>query len=375
MPSPKKIKLALLGTRGIPNQYGGFEQFAEQFGERFAAKGHEVTVYCSSTHPYKQEHYKGITLVHCYDPEQKIGTAGQFIYDLCCILDSRKRNYDIILQLGYTSSTVWSRLFPKKKTIIATNMDGLEWKRSQYNKAVQFFLKHAEKWGVRHSHHLIADSRAIRQYLADTYKKPSVFVPYGADLFAPDESSASILTDLKLEPYQYDLLIARFEPENNLEMILKSYAENGEKKLLVIGRHEANAFGKKLYQHYHHRHNIQFLGAVFDMQKLNYLRYYSRLYLHGHSVGGTNPSLLEAMAANALVAAHDNVFNRDVLGNEAFYFAGVTELNRLLAQDIYKENYKDRLAANRKKMEDCYNWELITQTLENLFYEWIGRKE
>lgn len=364
----------MLGTRGIPNQYGGFEQFAEKFAERFVAKGHEVTVYSSSSHPYQKENYKSISLIHCYDPENKIGTAGQFIYDFNCILDSRKRNFDIILQLGYTSSTIWSRLFPRKKTLVVTNMDGLEWKRSQYNKAVQLFLKYAERWGVQYSHHLIADSRAIQRYLIDKYKKQSVFVPYGADLFHPEEGSEKVLTKMGLEPYQYDLLIARFEPENNLEMILESYAISGKKRLLVVGRHEANAFGKKMYRLYGNHDRIEFLGAVFDMKVLNILRYYSRLYFHGHSVGGTNPSLLEAIAANALVAAHDNVFNRDVLGNEAFYFSNLEDLNELLASDINKEDHKDWQVANRKKIEDCYNWEIITQKLEKLFWGWIAEK-
>ncbi|RYZ18900.1 MAG: DUF1972 domain-containing protein, partial [Chitinophagaceae bacterium] len=121
------MKIALLGTRGIPNHYGGFEQFAEYFAVYLAGKGHEVYVYNSGHHPYQEKTFKGVNLIHCTDPEDKIGTAGQFIYDLNCILDSRKHSFDIILQLGYTSNSVWHFLLPKKPVII-TNMDGLEWK-------------------------------------------------------------------------------------------------------------------------------------------------------------------------------------------------------------------------------------------------------
>lgn len=370
----EKIKLAILGTRGIPNQYGGFEQFAEKFAERFVAKGHEVTVYDSSSHPYQKQTYNGVAIIHCYDPEYKIGTAGQFIYDFNCILDSRKRDFDIILQLGYTSSTVWSWLFPKKKAIIATNMDGLEWKRSQYSKPVQFFLKYAEKWGALYSDYLIADSRAIQEYLSTTYNKSSVFIPYGADLFDTDEKSLELLHKMHLQPYQYDLLIARFEQENNIEMILKSYKAHNRRKLLLIGKYEANAFGKKLYEDYKDHEFIEFKGPVFDMNSLNVLRYYSCLYLHGHSVGGTNPSLLEAIAANALVVAHNNVFNKDVLGDEAYYFSSVEDLCSLLKKNIQKNKHNKWLSINREKITKYYNWEIITEQLETLFLKWLNNR-
>ena len=140
------MKIGILGTRGIPNFYGGFEQFAQYLSEAFVKKGHEVHVYNSHTHPYEKNEWNGVKLIHCYDPENTIGTVGQFIYDLNCILDSRKREFDIILQLGYTSSSVWNWIFPKK-SIIMTNMDGFEWKRSKYSKPVQQFLLFAAHSG------------------------------------------------------------------------------------------------------------------------------------------------------------------------------------------------------------------------------------
>ena len=136
------LKIGILGTRGIPNYHGGFEQFAQFFSVYLAKHNYEVYVYNSSKHPFQEKIFNDVNIIHCYDPEDKIGTAGQFIYDLNCILDSRKRNFDILLQLGYTSSTVWHRLLPKKATIV-TNMDGLEWKRSKYSKKVQKFLRYA----------------------------------------------------------------------------------------------------------------------------------------------------------------------------------------------------------------------------------------
>ncbi len=143
------MKIAIIGTRGIPNHYGGFEQFAEYLSLGLVEKGHMVTVYNSHTHPYQGNDWNGVKIIHCKDPEDKLGTIGQFVYDYNCIRDTRKRNYDIILQLGYTSSSVWGRLLPRKKSIITTNMDGLEWKRTKYSQKVQKFLQYAEKLGVK----------------------------------------------------------------------------------------------------------------------------------------------------------------------------------------------------------------------------------
>jgi GDP-D-mannose dehydratase len=122
-------KIGIIGTRGIPNQYGGFEQFAQFFSEHLVQKGYEVVVYCSSNHTFQEKTWKGVSLVHIKDPEKSIGTVGQFIYDLRAILHARKQKFDVIFQLGYTSSSIWGFLFPKKAKLI-TNMDGLEWKRT-----------------------------------------------------------------------------------------------------------------------------------------------------------------------------------------------------------------------------------------------------
>jgi superfamily II DNA/RNA helicase len=124
------MRIAILGTRGIPNFYGGFEQFAQYLSEDLVKKDHEVYVYNSHTHPYQKSEWNGVNIIHCKDPENIIGTAGQFIYDLNCILDSRKRNFDVILQLGYATTSIWFWLLPKKAVVI-TNMDGLEWRRSR----------------------------------------------------------------------------------------------------------------------------------------------------------------------------------------------------------------------------------------------------
>ena len=171
------MKVAILGTRGIPNNYGGFEQFAQYLSEGLANEGVNVTVYSIHSHPYKKEKWNGVSIIHCNNPEDKFGSFGQFIYDFNCISHARRQNYDVILILGYTSSSVWSFYYPKKKSIIVTNMDGLEWKRTKYSKHVRKFLKYAEKLAVIYSDYLVADSIGIQNHLLREYKRESKYIP------------------------------------------------------------------------------------------------------------------------------------------------------------------------------------------------------
>jgi hypothetical protein len=364
------MKIGIIGTRGIPNQHGGFEQFAEFVAPALVERGHEVSVYNSSLHPYTASSWKGVQLIKASDPEDKIGTAGQFVYDLNCILDARKRKYDIILQLGYTSSSIWSFLFPKS-AVLVTNMDGLEWKRSKYSRPVQLFLKKAEKWAAIYSDRLIADSKGIQAYLSGKYKKDAEFIAYGAALFqTPD---AGMLAAYYLREYSYNLLIARMEPENNIETILRGHrASATEKKLLLIGNYK-NVFGSYLKEKYEDPRTV-FMGPVYDMGLLNNLRHYSSLYFHGHSVGGTNPSLLEAMASQALVAAHDNIFNRTVLEEDAFYFSSAEDISSLLNKNIRKNDFGSFLENNNAKILQNYSWEHITDLLEKCLSEALSAR-
>src|ERR1700739_368216 len=210
----KSLRIAILGTRGIPNHYGGFEHISEYVSEGLVKRGHSVTVYNSHNHPYTADTWNGVRIKHCYDPEYLIGTAGQFVYDLNCLMDARREKFDVVLLMGYTSSSVWGRVYPEK-SIIITNMDGLEWKRSKYTKAVQKFLKYAEKLAVKYSQFYISDSKVIKSYLADKYNIQSKYIPYGADLFSEEEREQPHTAEALKE--DYFLLMARMEPENNIE--------------------------------------------------------------------------------------------------------------------------------------------------------------
>jgi len=349
--------VGIVGTRGIPNHYGGFEQCAEYLALGLVKRGFEVIVYNSHNHPYQEKEWKGVKIVHCYDPENKIGTAGQFIYDFNCIRDIRKRKCDVILQLGYTSSSIWGWLLPKK-SVVTTNMDGLEWKRTKFSERVKKFLLYAESLGVKYSDYLISDSLGIQDYLKAKYDADSTFIAYGATLF--DQPSTTVLGDYQVLPQSYDMLVARLEPENSIEIILDGVVEaNLARTFLVIGKHETT-YGSYLKTKYQNATQIKFIGGIYDIEKLNNLRYYSNVYFHGHTVGGTNPSLLEAMASNSLICANNNPFNRYILGEDAIYFNDAKDVAKtLLKVNSSVDSYQDMIQRNRTKITDIYDWELI----------------
>ena len=366
------MKIGILGTRGIPNYHGGFEQFAEYFSIYLASQGQEVFVYNSSCHPYKESTFKGVHIIHCYDPENKIGTIGQFIYDFNCILDSRKRSFDIILQLGYTSSSIWRKLLPSKPKIV-TNMDGLEWKRSKYSVLVQKFLLYAENLAIKSSDFLISDSVGIKEYLKSKYKKDSKYIAYGAKVFY--NPKVEIIRKYDLEPFKYNMLVARLEPENNIETILDGIKiSNNKSPFLVVGKHDTNKFGKYLKKKFSKCNNIKFVGAIYDLDILNNLRYFSNLYFHGHSVGGTNPSLLEAMSSNALIVANDNIFNRSILEENALYFNTSNDITTYI-NSCNKSDYTFILKNNIKNIEKKFNWNFINNEYLNFITEIVTNDE
>ena len=365
------MKIAILGTRGVPNYYGGFEQFAEFFSVYLVEKGHEVYVYNSHNHPFQEKTFHGVHIIHQNDPEHKLGTFGQFIYDYNCILDSRKRDFDIILQLGYTSNSVWFFLLPKKPIII-TNMDGLEWKRTKYSKPVRQFLKFAERLAAINSDFLISDSLGIKKFLQNQYKKESTFIAYGAYPF--NNPNKEIIKNYDVVNGNYNMIMARFEPENNLDMVLEGVSLSEDKTpILVIGNHNTK-YGDYLKNKFKYFANIRFIGGIYNLEHLDNLRYFSNLYFHGHSVGGTNPSLLEAMASHALVIAHNNDFNKGVLKENGYYFSSADEVKNIL-KAIKKSDNLPMVTANFEAIVKEYNWEKINGEYLQLFEDCISKSK
>jgi glycosyltransferase involved in cell wall biosynthesis len=357
------MRIAVIGTRGIPNRYGGFEQFTEYIAPMLVERGYELYVYNSSSHPFKGTQWKGVHIIARHDPEERMGTIGQFVYDFNCIMDARSRNFDIILQLGYTSSSIWSFCFPRSSFVI-TNMDGFEWKRAKYSRPVQWFLKHAEKWAALYSDFLVADSGTMQDYIREKYNRNADYIPYGATVF--DKPDETVLQKFDLARHSYNMLVARIEPENNIETIIRGVlASDTPAPLLIIGNHQ-NKFGRYLTNKYIDQ-KIIFYGAVYDLETLNQLRYHSRFYFHGHSVGGTNPSLLEAMASQSLVVAHDNVFNRAVLEDDAYYFRNSNDITALLNAGPSRTGEASKIENNLQKIKTRYSWEHVADQLEKAF--------
>jgi glycosyltransferase involved in cell wall biosynthesis len=347
------FRIAIMGTRGIPNHYGGFEQLAEYLAPGLVKAGYEVTVYNSHNHPFREKEWKGVKIRHCYDPEYLLGSAGQFIYDLNCLIDARRRNYDVILQLGYTSSTIWGPLFPSGSTIIY-NLDGLEWQRTKYSPRIRKFLLYAEKLAVKYSHFFIADHPVIQTYFREKYGIQPEYIAYGAELFGT--ADPDVLRSYGVRAGNYLLLMARMEPENNIETILDGYAKSRTAMPMLVVGDTVNKFGKYLRDKFSEEGRIIFTEGIYDNWKTHCLKSFCHLYFHGHSSGGTNPSLLEAMASEALIVAHDNPFNRQVLGENALYFTDAEDIARLsdgLPEGLAVANMKRE---NRQRIMKDFNW-------------------
>lgn len=359
------MKIAILGTRGIPNQYGGFEECAMHLSRIWVGKGHEVRVYNSSLHPFKEDSWNGVEIRRIKDREERLGTIAQFFYDLACISDVRKQPFDIILQLGYTSSGVWQWYLPSKPRVV-TNTDGLEWKREKYSRLVQRFLKWSERLAVRRAHQVVADSPVIQSYLDSAYGSGSVYIPYGAEI--PENPSPEILKSYPVKSGQYHLIMARMEPENKIHDILEGLlASNDDTPTLVVG-HRQTAYGSYIQKHFKSA-KVHFLPGVYDRQEADSLRFFSRRYFHGHSAGGTNPSLLQAMACNCLIYAHDNAFNRYVLGENAHFFSGPNDIVSHLTNPIPPQESAVWKRNNLKRIRREYQWESVAEQYEVLFQQ------
>jgi glycosyltransferase involved in cell wall biosynthesis len=360
------MKIAILGTRGIPNNYGGFEQFAEFISIGLVERGHDVTVYNPYNHPHALDEFKGVKIIRIPSPEKKLGSAANFVYDYYCLKDAAERNFDIVYEAGYATCSPFFYLLKHTKTKLITNMDGLEWKRSKWNSLTKQLMKSLEFLAVRRSHYLIADNPGIQQYYKEKYNKDVFMIPYGANLSL--DHNQHDLQSFKVTPGNYFMLIARMEPENNIDLILKAYKNSRRTEpFLVIGSHQAK-YGKYLYNKFHNG-AIRFLGSIYDKNVLDSLRFYCKAYLHGHSVGGTNPSLLEAMASSAFIIAHRNPFNASVLKTNALYFDTLENLyDQYISIEERITSCKTKFISNNiDEINANYQWQSIIDQHEAIF--------
>jgi glycosyltransferase involved in cell wall biosynthesis len=362
-----QLRVAILGSRGIPASYGGFETFAEQLAVRLAARGHDITVYAEGgDEPVADTDYQGVRVRFRRRP--RWGAASVLAYDCACLWDAR-RGYDLVYMLGYGAAWAcwWPRVFGVPVWI---NVDGLEWARSKWSRLARAYLRCMEWVAGKAATRLIADAQAIADRFRATYPRsaPSSFIAYGAELVQPGDVDVAALDAFGLESHRYLLIVARPEPENHILEIIQGHIHHGGAwPLVVVG----DVSGGTAYQQQLKRHasdRVRFVGAIYDAAQLASLRVHCACYLHGHSVGGTNPSLLEALACGNWVLAHDNEFNREVARDAADYFSTPEQLAGKLEQ-LYREVDAMRLQRSHRAraiVEEHYTWDGIADTYEAL---------
>lgn len=357
-----EMKIAILGTRGIPARYGGFETFAEKLAAGLSAHDHEVTVYCEAGDAFGPKVYLGVKLRYVSSPS--LGPLQTILYDLKCLWSARK-GYDVVYMLGYGAAPFC--LIPRLwGTEVWINPDGLEWARAKWGFFAKCYFRMMEWSSICVASRIIADAESIAAHLAKrhgTMKNCSV-IRYGCEVI-DSPPFADALAEWRLIPQSYYLIVCRLEPENHVQEIFQAFQRSSSRReLIVVGNHLADtSYVKNLHSLSDPR--IRMIGTVYDQDKLTSLRYYSFAYMHGHSVGGTNPSLLEAMGCGNLVFAHDNPFNRETLGSCGFYFANAEALTEAIqAAEENEGELARRREASRVRASADYRWaDIVSQYL------------
>lgn len=349
-------KVAVVGTVGIPVCYGGFESLVENL-TLHKSKDVDYTVFCSSNaYEKKLDTHNDAELV--YLPLKANGVQS-IPYDILSLVKCLKLKPDVVLILGVSGCIFlpFFKLFSKAK--IVTNIDGLEWKRNKWGWSVKKFLKFSERIAVKFSDVVVADNKAIGDYVYSEYRKENVTIAYGGD-----HAIRSNLVDVPStqDASGYALGLCRIEPENNVEMILEAFSKSSH-KVKFVGNWESSAFGKELKAKYKGCENIELLDPIYDLDTLFQLRKNCSLYLHGHSAGGTNPSLVEMMHFGIPIFAFDCSFNRYSTEDRAHYFKNEEQLSKLI-----RSSPNNALAINAGHMQriatERYTWSEISKQYE-----------
>lgn len=353
-------QVAIVGIQGVPAKYGGFETLVENIIGDNCSPEVRYTIFCSSK-DYKTriDNYKGAELK--YMPLHANGaqsTPYDILSMLCCL-----RGFDVVVILG-TSGCIFLpifRLLYHKKLIV--NIDGLEHRRAKWGKFAKWFLRTSEAMAVRCSDVIVADNKGIQDYVTKTYNKPSTLIAYGGDHTQRDvsfEKQIEILDKYGLSPNDYAISVCRIEPENNSHIICEAFAQS-KKNLVFIGNWNRSEYSRALKSKYNSYLNIKMIDSVYDLDELFALRNQCSCYIHGHSAGGTNPSLVEAMFFAKPIIAYDVVYNRETTENEAYYFKSIGQLVELVNYDNKEGQIMKEIAKRR------YTWKHIAEQYEILY--------
>lgn len=357
--------LVILGIRGIPAVHGGFETFAENLSFYLAERNWKVVVYCQQ-HGRKsisRSEWRSVTLVHV--PVNFTGAIASMFFDLKSILHSL-RVEGVVLTLGYNTAifNIFHRIMGKTNII---NMDGIEWKRSKWGRLARVWLWINERIACRVASHVVADNPAIESHLAPHLSRDKItMIPYGAEQISIADENA--LADLGLEKNRYAIFVGRPEPENSILEMVEAFSEIERGiKLVVLG--DFNPSSRPYHREVLNAASAEviFPGAIYDQDKLAALRFFTRFYFHGHQVGGTNPSLVEALGAGNAVIAHDNPFNRWVSKDAALYFSSVSEASSAISRLITDNDKLSELKSfARTNFEKNFRWQNIFHEYERL---------
>jgi len=366
-----KKHIHILGTRGVPAAHGGFETFAEHLALYLVRRGWQVSVYCQqdAAGAEHEDTWEGVRRVHI--PVTQSGAKGTIVFDWKSTLHAA-REAGLVLTLGYNTA-VFGLVYRLKGITNLINMDGIEWRRQKWSTLERAWLYLNERAGCWLGNHLIADHPDIKAHLAARVAAAKItMIPYGADRI--DKPDSGVLTQYGLQPGGYAMVIARPEPENSVLEIVTAFSRKPRgMKLVVLGRYDP---GQTPY----HKHvlaaagdEVMFVGAVYDKQVVSALRFHSSLYAHGHQVGGTNPSLVEAMGAGSAVLAHGNQFNRWVAGPGARYFENeqqcADQLDAIFSSPAVIERMRQ---ASRERHAAMFTWERVLGEYEELLVGWQG---
>jgi len=368
-------KLIILGIRGIPARHGGFETFAEKLSLYLVRQGWRVTVYCqeSGTGSISTSDWNGIQRIHI--PVANNGVAGTIFFDWKATVHALGQN-GLFLTLGYNTA-VFNLLQRIKGQTNVINMDGIEWKREKWGVCAKTWFWLNERAGCWFGNHLVADHPMIKEHLATRVSSSKItMIPYGGDCVV--DAAAATLDRYNLEPHGFSVIIARPEPENSFLQIVTAFSSKPrDHKLVVLGNFspDKNKYHKQVMDAA--GEEVIFPGAIYEAEVVQALRYFSRFYIHGHRVGGTNPSLVEALGAGCAVIAHNNHFNRWVAGDAAVYFNDEHDC-AVLFDKYLRSDHSSLIATMRKestrRFYEKFTWENILSQYEKLLIQWYPKE-
>ena len=375
----------IIGSRGLPAQYGGFETFVEKLISYKVSPAIRYHVACLSDESTGNHFdYKGADCFTVNPP--KLGPARVIAYDMMAINYSLKLikkegiQSPIFYILGNTIGAFIVHFAKKIQSIggiLLVNPDGLEWKRAKWSKPVQSYLKYSEKEMTKYANLIISDNRGIETYIQNTYPwARTTFIAYGTDLSkttltAEDAPVRDWYQKWQTQEKDYYLILGRFVPENNYETAIREFMKSStERDLVIICNHEGNAYFDELRQitGFDKDKRVKFVGTVYDQDLLKYIRNQAFAYIHGHEVGGTNPGLLEALAQTDLNLIYNVDFNHQVAQETALYWNKEDgNLSQLIDSVDGKVSFEDLGNAAKANMKENYTWEKIVGEYEELF--------